>query len=322
MAIVNNQLRNWLMTRGSNSFQFEDPEGSYTFLRKPEKNGLDYIFASLTTNVDPSQGLRFSFVGIFCKKDVMFYDTSAWTYAEKTGIPHKNRYTLTEQLKKDVRQRVEALVGDDWKNLSVSELTDPKLTGQLDSLRKGGALSTARNCYVKGEKPAEKLTYRCEYTPAEWTKEAMAEYILDPNGYVQKLANAYLAENQEKILYKFLYTDILWEAYQSVCSAPTDPVQKFKAIQDGLKRIGACARNIRVTIRKNGIEFAFRTAVEALNRSAGEIFNPWFIVAPDRQNFHHLFGEDSSYTIDEILCVEYGQLVLYARQEKAAQAAS
>ena len=309
------------MSRGQDSFQFEDQEGSYVFLRKPGKNGLDYIFASLATDADPSQGLRFTYVGIFCKKDGMFYDAEAWTYAEKTGIPHKNRYTLTEQLKKDVRQRVEALVGDDQRNLSVSEITDPKLARQLDNFREDGALSTARSRYVKGDKPAEKLEFRCEYTPAEWTKETLAEYILNPCGYVQKLADTYLAENQEQILYEFLYTDILWGAYQSVCKAPTEPVQRFKAIQDGLKRV--CARTVRVTIRKNGIEFTFRTAVEALNRSAGELFNAWFIIAPDRQNFHHLFGEDCCYyTIDEILCIEYAQNVLYAREENAAQAAS
>ena len=145
MAIINNKLRNWLMSRGQDSFQFEDQEGSYVFLRKPGKNGLDYIFASLATDADPSQGLRFTYVGIFCKKDGMFYDAEAWTYAEKTGIPHKSRYTLSEQLKKDVRQCVEALVGDDQRNLSVSEITDPKLARQLDNFREDGALSTDRS---------------------------------------------------------------------------------------------------------------------------------------------------------------------------------
>jgi hypothetical protein len=99
-------------------------------------------------------------------------------------------------------------------------------------------------------------------------------------------------------------------------------VQRFKAIQDGLKHICACARNVHVTIRKNGIDFTFRTNVEALRRSSGERFNSWYIIAPDRQNFHHLFGEDSSYTIDEILCIEYARLVLYAQEEKAAEAVS
>ena len=117
---------------------------------------------------------------------------------------------MTEQLKKDVRQRVEALVGDDERNLSVSEVTDPELAKALDNFREGGALVTARSCYIKGKKPEEKMQYRCEYTPAEWTKETMAEYILNPCDYVQKQADAYLAENQEQILYEFLYTDILW----------------------------------------------------------------------------------------------------------------
>ena len=59
MGIINTKLRNWLISRGKDSFQFEDSEGSYSYLRKPEKNGLDYIFASLTTDVDPSQGCVF-----------------------------------------------------------------------------------------------------------------------------------------------------------------------------------------------------------------------------------------------------------------------
>lgn len=145
MAIINNKLRNWLMSRGQDSFQFEDQEGNYSYLRKPERDGLDYIFCSSAKDTDPSQGLNFTYVGVFCKKDRMFYDTAACTYAEKTGLPHKNRYTMTEQLKKDVRQRVEALVGDDQRNLSVSEITDPKLARQLDNFREDGALSTDRS---------------------------------------------------------------------------------------------------------------------------------------------------------------------------------
>lgn len=320
MAIINNQLRNWLMSRGKDSFQFKDEEGAYTFLRKPEKNGLDYIYCSHAEEADSSRELRFNYVGIFYRKNEMFYDTSAWEHANKAGIPHKNRWSLSEQLKKDVRQRVEAAVGHDRRNLSISTLTVPELVKQMEQFRESGALSMARDKYIEGEKPAEKLIYHCEYVPAEWTKETMAAYILDPIGYTQKEAETYLAGNQEEILYKFLYTDILWEAYQTVCGAPTDPVRRLKAIQDGLKRV--CARNVRVTIRKNGIDFTFRTDVDALRRSGGESFSPWYIVMPDRQNFYHLFGEDTCYTADEILCIEYAQNVLYAQKEKSAKAAS
>lgn len=146
----------------------------------------------------------------------------------------------------------------------------------------------------------------------EWTEHSLLEYIADPEGYAEKEAAGYLAENQEEILYDLLCSDYVRAEYQALLEDSDNPVHSIKRIIQAVS--ASNAKTVNVTILKNGVEFTFKTETGPLCSDCTSEYSTWHIAAKDRKKFKELFGRHEEYRPEEIIRITYGRSVLYQRE--------
>lgn len=137
----------------------------------------------------------------------------------------------------------------------------------------------------------------------------MLDYILDPEGYAEKEAEAYLVNNQERILYTFLENEAIEKEYQILIADKDNPVHTIKKIKMVVEKTNA--KTVRVTIKKNDIEFTFKVGANSLHGNYGEYYPAWCIVESDRKKFEELFGRNTNYAPKEIIRITYAKKELY-----------
>jgi hypothetical protein len=156
----------------------------------------------------------------------------------------------------------------------------------------------------------------CKYSPVQWTEQSLLEYILDPAGYAAREAAAYMESHQEAMLDEFLTNDALAAEYAAIAGNPRHPAQHVKRILDAT--CTTAAKTLRVTIRKDSVEFSFKFEADALRRDCVGTYGTWYIQAADRRDFERLFGRSASFGPEEILRIEYGRTIIYQAQEVGA----
>ena len=144
----------------------------------------------------------------------------------------------------------------------------------------------------------------------------MLEYILDPQGYAAREAEAYIAKNQNVILYAFLTISATAAEYKALTGNPHHPAHRVKRIMKAMN--DTPAKTVRVTIRKDGVEFTFKTEADELRRDCVSYYGIWRTQASDRREFERLFGRCSHYVPEDILRIEYGRTVLYEAEVAVA----
>lgn len=317
---MNNATRfaNWLKS-DEMIIHLENKFGRFStfsiFIKLAKNEDIDYLFCM--ENYDDNTLTReasFQYAGIYCKLDGLVYDAqySICALEPDEKILGKSKEDLLSELLAAVRQRVEAVVGNDRKNLSVSELTDPMLTNRLEYAREYGAAREARDHFLDTE-GFEPPTYHCFYRLDGWEEESLPAYILDPKGSADREAAAYWKENQEKILYDLLCGEFVQAAYQALFEDADNPVHCVKRIIQAVR--ASKAKTVRVTILKNGVEFTFKTGVHLLCRDCAGGYSTWDMEAPDRRKFEETFGRGAEYRPEEIARITYGRSILYQREE-------
>jgi len=316
MNIKNMELASWLASDDKGPMCFVDEIGFPVILIKLPKNpGIDYLFCQKHYHKDDAltRDRNFEYAGIYCKRDGLVYDTQCFVLKPESD-QGKDGKVLLEQLKTDVRQRVEAVVGNDRRNLDVSEFTEPQYLRGLEYAKNCGAVHRARKHFLNTDGDSLPV-YECRYTPMEWTEHSLLEYIADPEGYAEKEAAGYLAENQEEILYDLLCSDYVRAAYQELLEDSDNPVHSVKRIIQAVR--ASNAKTVRVTILKNGVEFAFKTETGLLcHDCTGNEYSTWQIEARDRRKFQEIFGRNEKYRPEEIVRIAYGRSMLYQREDK------
>jgi hypothetical protein len=214
---------------------------------------------------------------------------------------------LMNRLETDVRGLVETAIGSDRENLTVKALADARKLESLDHFVNYGAATRARELFLQGGHDGA-FPFRCGYSPEQWTEQSLLEYILDPAGYAAREAAAYIESHQEAMLYEFLTDDALAAEYAAIAGNPQHPAQRLKRIMDAT--CTTAAKTLRVTIRKDGVEFSFKTEASDLRRDCGRSYCTWHIQAADRREFERLFGR-GDYGPEDILRIECGRAVLY-----------
>lgn len=228
------------------------------------------------------------------------------------GILGKSKEDLLSELIEAVRRRVEAAVGNDRKNLTVSELTDSVLIRSLEYARKYGAAREARKRFLNTE-GFDPPAYHCFYTLDEWTEDSLPAYILDPKGFADREAAAYWEGKQEEILYDLLCSELVRAEYQTLFEDADNPVHSVKRI---IRAVSASkAKTVRVTILKYGIEFTFKTEAGPLCCDCTGRYGTWQMEAPDRRKFKEIFGRSAKYRPEEIVRIVCGRSVLYQREK-------
>jgi len=309
---MNKDFLSWLGHADNNTCTIEEAGMTYHFARVQKNEFFEYLYCQRQySEKELTRGGAFKYVGIFCRKDGELYDAQYDLKSldhELGTMADKSAGVLSEQLQAAVRQRVEAAIGNDRRNLKISELTDSALLKRLDYARQYGAKENARKRYMDMEE-FQPPVYRCAYDPDHWTEDSLLDYILDPQGYASKEAAAYIENNQEEMLFDFLCSDMELAEYQALVVDTNNPVHIVKKIMAAMNTTPA--KTVNVTILKNGEEFTFKTEAQELRRDCKNYYSSWNMVAADRRKFEELFGRSADYTPQEILRITYARAVLY-----------
>lgn len=309
---MNDTFTSWLASGDAGPCCFQDKGYAYILIRVEKNADFEYLFCQRQYN---KEGLvrdsTFKYAGIYCRKDGLIYDAEHdLTSLEENPelLQKRSAEELREQLKVAVREKVEAAIGNDRRNLQIAELTDSRLLNQLEYTNKYSAKEAARRHYLDTV-DFEPPVFSCHYDPDRWKEDSLLACIADPEGYARQQAEGFIADNQENMLYDFLYNDAVLKEYRAILADTGNPVHIIKKIKAAMETTSA--KTVNVTIRKEGTEFTFKTEASSLRGDCGSHYNSWSIVAADRRKFEQLFGRSADYTPEEILCITYARNVLY-----------
>lgn len=307
---MNDLLTSWLASEDMGLLRCQDSKYTYLFVKEKKNEQFDYLFnLRYRSGASISRGLTFKYAGIYCRQNGLVYDGND-DLQEISGTNMQTRMPvyLREALQRDVRHIIENMVDNDRRNLQVSEITDYSLRKRVEDYQSYYAKETARKQFLENAE-FELPVYRCYYEPEPWTEDSLLVYILNPEGYSMKEAEAYLAENQENIFSDFLCNDALISEYQALVDDQDNPVHTIKKIMAAMSAISA--KTVNVTILKDGIEFTFKTGACALRSDCTSYYSSWHMVGSDRKEFQQLFGRNAEYYPQEILRITYARNVLY-----------
>lgn len=215
--------------------------------------------------------------------------------------------TLRDQLQERVRAMVEDTVDNDRGNLPVSEVTNLHLKRNLDYYLEYGVKEDAiRHLFADGAFLVSE--YQCLYEPDNWTEDTLLEYLRDREGYAQAQADEYIRDHQESILVSLIENEALQTAFDELLRDTEHPAHRMKRITDDLNLCGA--KNVRVTILKNGVEFSFKTEASALKGNQN-YYSTYSMAAPDRRAFEERFGRGANYHAEDIMKIIYREKEIY-----------
>lgn len=305
---MNEAFASWLTSGDTGLCDCREGRTTYLFIRVAKSPDFDYLFCQQNFNEALTRDRRFEYAGIYCKRDGLLYDEQYSLKAITQGSDDWSKAALRSRLKADVCKRVEDAIGNDRANLTVTEITTPRLMDTKDNYLKYYAANQARQHFLDTV-DFEPPIFRCSYEPAQWTEDSLLLYIVDPDGYAALEAAAYIAANQEQMLLDFIENEALASAYQEILDHPDWPVHRVKRIMAAMN--GTSAKTVNVTIRKDGVEFSFKSEATQFRRDCTSSYNSWDIAAQDRRKFEQLFGRHADFYPHEIVRITYARSVLY-----------
>jgi len=312
MKNISNETENafmgWLASSYSGSFGSLIDNHYYTIIRVCKDETFDYLYIQQQWS---STGIErkgnFAYAGIYCKQDGLLYDVQN-NLRKFTDDEARNSEALQETLKQAVCQAVEKRIGNDRRNLQISELSAPQEIARFARFQEYRASEQARKVYLSTQSNEENSFY-CSYVPNNWTEDSLLRYILDPAQYAATEVEKYINSHQEEMLMDFLCMDAIAVEYTAILETPLAPVHRVKRIMAAVR--DSQAKTLTVTICKDGREFTFKTDAQELRRDCTCSYSTWNIAAPDRREFEQLFGHAARYSPEEILCITYARSVLY-----------
>jgi len=310
----------WLYEQGP----FECQAGGYhnTLIRVRKNADFDYLYIQRqyhSTGI--KRGDDFEYAGVFCKRNGRIYDAQYAImnlFDDTDGLKTRDDEVLHKQLEAAVRKTVESVIGNDRSNLLITELTTERELEKLTNYEKYSAGEQARKAYLSGddEDGDFEFVFCCDYSPDRWTEDSLLAYILDPKGYVNAEADAYINSHQEDMLSDFLGSDMVAAAYEAIIANPANPIHHVKRIMRTVS--ASSAKTVTVTIRKDGTDFTFKAEASQFRSDCTSYYSDWNIAAADRKEFERVFGGRANYKPEDILRIEYARSILYEREEVAA----
>ena len=155
--MMNQEFAAWLKSENKDLFLVKNEHYTYLFLRLPKRPGLDYLYAQRGFHGDGTLHAGvFEFMGIYNAADGLIYNTGSYCMDNLDDTSEeRTKNCLLKRLKQDVREMVEARVGNDRKNLEVSELSDAGLFKRLEQVRNYYAAIKARDMYLADKSPKD-----------------------------------------------------------------------------------------------------------------------------------------------------------------------
>lgn len=307
---MNKDFLSWLGQTEKNTCMVQSAGMTYYFVRVAKNEAFDYLYCQREySGKELARGGAFKYAGIYCRSDGELYD-GQYDVLGLAGedIEERSAGQLREDLQRNVRQLVEAAIGNNRQNLQITELSNPELLRRLQNEQNYYAKNTARERFLNTA-DFEPPSFRCFYEAENWTENSLLSYILDPQGYAAKETAAYMEENQEEMLFDFLCNDVELAEYQALLEDTENPVHTVKKIMTAMSHTSA--KTVNVTIQKDGAVFTFKTEAGCLRRDCTSSYNDWEMVAADRRRFQEQFGKYADYFPKEIVRITYARAVLY-----------
>jgi hypothetical protein len=315
-ATLQNSFADWLAVADGSAFECKADSYHITVIRVRKNEDFDYLYCQRQYHgAGIEREDKFDYAGIYCKRDGLAYD-SQYDIRGLIDGEARSKEALRDTLKRAVRVAVESAIGNDRRNLRVTELSTEKECDSHVYFQKYTAPGNARAAYLSGEYEdgdAYAFTFQCDYSPDNWTEDSLLVYILDPAQYVAAETAAYIDANQEDMLAAFLRADIVAAEYAAILENPLNPVHRVKRI---MRAVGASsAKTVNVTICKDDIDFTFKAEAAQFRRDCVSHYSDWDIVSADRREFERRFGRGAHYEPEDILRIEYARSVLYQAEE-------
>lgn len=309
---MNDTFTSWLASGDTGLCHFKESGYNYNIIRVEKDADFDYLFCQRQFHEKGmTRDSAFKYVAVYCRRDGLLYDAQydlSSIDRDSELFAGRGADQLREQLKKAVRDKVEAAIGNDRGNLQVTELSGSILLNRLEYTNSHGAREEARKRFLDTVDSPPPV-FHCYYEPEHWQEDTLLSYIIDPGGYAEREAAAFIAANQEDMLFDFLHNDAVLKEYRAILADTDNPVHIIKKIKAAMETTSA--KTVNVTIRKDGTEFSFKTEASSLRGDCGSHYNSWGLVAADRRKFAELFGRSADYTPQEILRITYARTVLY-----------
>lgn len=315
-STFSSMFTDWLTVADGSAFECKADSYHTTVIRVRKNEDFDYLYCQRQYHgAGIERGDKFDYAGIYCKRDGLAYD-SQYDLRGLTDTESRSKEALREELKQAVRRSVEAAVGNDRRNLRVNELSAERERDSHAYFQKYTAPGNAREAYLSGEYEdgdAFVFTFKCDYSPDNWTEDSLLAYILNPAQYAVTEAAAYMDANQEDMLAAFLRADIVAAEYAAILENPLNPVHRVRRI---MRAVGASsAKTVNVTICKDDIGITFKAEAAQFRRDCTDHYSDWNITAADRREFEQRFGRNARYGPEDILRIEYARSVLYQAEE-------
>lgn len=316
IAYAHSFFSEWLAGAEDNRYNYTDQYGNLTIIRVQKNENFYYLYAQPQYYSDRLfRGRCFDYVGIYCTLDGRVYDDqyAIRKLVQDSDIMGGSQEMLKTALKKAVRQAVEVIINNNTRNnLFITELSDEE---ELHRSLKQSAAGVARAAYLKSNDNDFDFSFRCTYSPEEWSEDSLLAYILDPIKYAEKETADYITNHQSDMLSSFLRADMALSEYAAILENPLNPVHRVKLIMQAVA--ASTAKTVKVTIFKANIVFSFKAGADEFHRDCGRYYRTWRIVAADRREFEKLFNHEYGYRPEEILRIEYNRSILYEAPEAA-----
>lgn len=293
-------------------------EQTLQVIKVPRNDAFDYLYCIGWLGSNRSfLDKDYKYSGIYSRKHGLLYDVSYdlrevamhnSSQSDEEGLQARSREQLLARFKAEVCRKVEDMIGNDRKRLSVAKLQDEWLLQRLNSAREYGAKAAARERFIKDD-PVQMPVYQCSFCVQEWDEAKLLAYIDDPLPLVERESADYIAQHQEGILCQFFENDLVEAELKAILADGSLPLHRIKRIMAAVKSVDAKTAN--VTIKKDGTLFTFKYDASLLARDCGKYYSTYYMAASDRKLFKKKFGEYADFKPEEIERITYGRKTLY-----------
>lgn len=314
----------YVQGHGNNNFSHDY---TYFFVRLERDEVLDILFSQriyfgkkLVVSLQLSD---LKYAGIYSKKDGKIYDAQE-KLIESVSNPDELRSLssgmLLKQMQEKVREKVEEKIGNDRRNLQITELSSARFINQLENARDFNAEAVARLRYL--EETSQPIEFRCNYTANYWKGElseddTMLAYIRNPAAFVEKEAEAYIRENQEEMLLSFLFGDLLQKKYDAILADAENPIHTVKKIVTAMRKI-PLAKTVTMTVQKDGELFSFKANADRLREDCPGLYGLDSVKSEDLPSFRDAFGYFGHYSPRDVVRITYSRKIVYERDGSAS----
>lgn len=311
--IPREEFLEWLDSDGTAPLQISRGKNQDNFtmiISLPKTEGINYLFCDTNYSIPGiHQNDDFSFCGLYLRKDHSLRLADYRLACAVDGLAKIERMDSDDLRRcfcEQVNRRVEELLADGRKNLTITELGSEETKRRLDYYRQYGAREEAIRAYFSEQEPD--FRFRSNYRLSGWDEDTMLAYLQTPDALVEREAGQYIKDHQEQSLLTFLENDALRHKYVALLQDEDSPIHRMKAISGAVRDSGA--KMVTVTVVKPEGELTFKAAADSLT-GYRNYYSSYDIPAQDRREFERMFGKYADYHAEDITRITYGRNTIY-----------